>query len=180
MMLWMLSSLLVPSHRWRCIQGAGLGVLCWSWGRGPRQRSLLGPTLWSLRKNGKHLLTEPEPGRAEHCRQFPEMPVTLSVTQEQWTFQEPSPKQTVLPVSWRENTKFDIIKRHIMGFPGGSVVKNVPVNAGDMGLNPESGRSRGGGNGNPLQYSCLGNPMDRGTWWAAVHGVAKSRTWLSD
>ena len=63
-----------------------------------------------------------------------------------------------------------------MGFPGGSVVKNVPVNAGDMGLNPESGRSRGGGNGNPLQYSCLGNPMDRGTWWAAVHGVAKSRT----
>ena len=48
-----------------------------------------------------------------------------------------------------------------MGFPGGSVVKNPPVNAGDTGSIPESGRSRGVGNGNTLQYSCLGNPMDR-------------------
>ena len=57
------------------------------------------------------------------------------------------------------------------------VVKNPPANAGDardMGLIPESGRSPGGGHGNPLQYSCLDNPMDRGVWWAAVHGVAKS------
>ena len=51
------------------------------------------------------------------------------------------------------------------GFPGGSVVKNLPANAGDVGLIPGSGRSRRGGNGNPLQYSCLGNPMDRGAWW---------------
>ena len=45
---------------------------------------------------------------------------------------------------------------------------------------PGSERSHGGGNGNPLQYSCLGNPMDRGAWWAIVHGVTKSQTWLSD
>ena len=90
------------------------------------------------------------------------------------------PKQIVLPASWRESTKFDIIKRHIMGLPGGSVVKNVSLNAGDMGLNPESGRCLGGGNGSPVQNSCLGNPMDRGTWWAVAHGVAKSRTrWAS-
>ena len=47
---------------------------------------------------------------------------------------------------------------------------------GDVGLNPGLGRSPGGGHGNPLQYSCLGNPIDRGAWWATVHGVAKSRT----
>ena len=58
-------------------------------------------------------------------------------------------------------------------FPGGSVVKNPAANAGDMGLIPESGRSSGGRNGNPLHYSCLKNPMDRGAWWATVHGVTK-------
>ena len=51
--------------------------------------------------------------------------------------------------------------------------------AGDMGLIPGSGRSPGGGHGNPFQYSCLKNPMDRGAWWATVHGVTKSWTWLS-
>ena len=60
-----------------------------------------------------------------------------------------------------------------MGFPHGSVVKNPPANAGDRGLIPWSGRSPGVGNGNPFQYSCLQNPMDRGAWRAAVHGVAK-------
>ena len=60
-----------------------------------------------------------------------------------------------------------------MGFPGSLVVKNPPDNAGDSGSIPGSGRSPGGGNGNPLQYSDLGNPMDRGAWWATVHGVAK-------
>ena len=60
-----------------------------------------------------------------------------------------------------------------MGFPGGSVVKNPPANAGDTGSILESGRSPGEGNGNPLQYSCLENSMDRGTWWATVHGVMK-------
>ena len=63
-----------------------------------------------------------------------------------------------------------------MGFPGGSVVQNPPANAGDtidMGSIPGLGRSSGVGNGNPLQYSCLENPMDRGAWRATVHGVAK-------
>ena len=60
-----------------------------------------------------------------------------------------------------------------MGFPHGSVVKNPPANAGDVGLIPGLGRSLGEGNGGPLQYSCLRNPMDRGAWRAAVHGVAK-------
>ena len=57
--------------------------------------------------------------------------------------------------------------------PGGSVVKNPPANAGDTGSIPGSGRSPGEGNGNPRQYSCLGNPMDRGGWWATVHAVAR-------
>ena len=61
-----------------------------------------------------------------------------------------------------------------MGFPGGSVVKNPPVNAGDAELIPGSGRFSREGNGNPLQYSCLGNPMDRGAWRSAVCGVTKS------
>ena len=60
-----------------------------------------------------------------------------------------------------------------MGFPGGSVVKNLPAKAGDTGSIPGSGKSPKGGNGHPLQYSCLRNPMDRGAWWAAVHGVAE-------
>ena len=63
-----------------------------------------------------------------------------------------------------------------MGFPGGSDGKVSACNAGDPGLIPGSGRSSGEGNGNPLQYSCLENPMNREAWWATVHGVAKSRT----
>ena len=59
-----------------------------------------------------------------------------------------------------------------MGFPGGSVVKNLPANA-DVDSIPGSGRSPGEGNGNPLQYSCLENPMDREAWRATVHGVAR-------
>ena len=65
------------------------------------------------------------------------------------------------------------------GFPGGWVAKNLPANAGDMGSIPEWGRSPGGGYGNPLQYSGLENPMDRGAWWATVHKTAKSWTRLS-
>ena len=56
------------------------------------------------------------------------------------------------------------------------VVKNPPANAGDTGSIPESGRSPGGGDGNPLQYSCLDNPTDRGAWRATVHGVTESQT----
>ena len=60
------------------------------------------------------------------------------------------------------------------------MVKNPPANAGNMGSLAGSGRSPGGGNGNPLQYSCLGNPRDRGAWQAKVHGVARSWTRLSN
>ena len=65
-------------------------------------------------------------------------------------------------------------------FPGGSVGKESACNAGDLGSIPGSGRSPGEGNGNPLQYSCLGNPIDRGAWRATVHGVTKGWTRLSD
>jgi len=69
------------------------------------------------------------------------------------------------------------------GFPGGTVVKNPPVNAGDTGGTgsiPGLRRSTGVGSGNPLQYACLENSMDRGTWWATVLGVTKSQTCLND
>ena len=60
-----------------------------------------------------------------------------------------------------------------MGFPGDSLVKNLPANTGDMGLIPGLERSPGEENGNPLQYSCLGNPVDKGAWQATVDEVAK-------
>ena len=63
-----------------------------------------------------------------------------------------------------------------MGFPGGSDVKASACNVGDLGSIPGLGRSPGEGNGNPLQYSCLVNPMDGGAWWARVHGVAEADT----
>ena len=65
-------------------------------------------------------------------------------------------------------------------FPDGSDGKASAYNVGDLGSSPGSGRSPGEGNGTPLQYSCLENPMDGGAWWAAVHGVAKSRARLSN
>ena len=66
-----------------------------------------------------------------------------------------------------------------MGFPHSSDGKESACNAGDPGLSPGLGRSCGEGNGNPLQYSCLENPIDGGAWWATVHGVAKSQTQFS-
>ena len=68
----------------------------------------------------------------------------------------------------------------MLGFPGGSDGKEYACNAGDPGSIPGSGKSPGGGNGNPLQYSCLENSMDRGAWQATVHGVTMSQTRLSD
>ena len=78
-----------------------------------------------------------------------------------------------LPILW-------YFLRLPLGFLGGSEGKEFSWNAKDSGANPELGRSLGEGNGNSLQYSCLENPTDRGAWWATVHGVAKSRTWLSN
>ena len=65
------------------------------------------------------------------------------------------------------------------GFPGDSVVKNLPAKQ-EMGSVLGSGRSPGQGNGNPLQYSCLGNLTDRGAWWATVYGVAKNQIQASN
>ena len=82
--------------------------------------------------------------------------------------------------------KFNIAEHHKYiqgaykwGFPGGTVVKNLPANAGDSGSIPESGGSPGGRNGNTLEFSCLENSMDRGAWQATVHEVTKSQTQLS-
>ena len=66
----------------------------------------------------------------------------------------------------------------VLGFPGSSAVKNPPANAGDVGSIPGSGRSPGGGNGNPLQYSCLGNPMNKGACVLQSMGSQKNRTQL--
>ena len=68
----------------------------------------------------------------------------------------------------------------LKGFPGGSVLKNSPAKAGDVGLIPGLGRLLRKGNGKPLLYSCLGNPIDKGFWWATVHGAAKSQTQVSN
>ena len=70
-----------------------------------------------------------------------------------------------------KNLKISIITSQVV-----LVVKNPPASAGDMGLIPGLGRSPKGGNGNPLQYSCLENPMDRGAWWETAHEVAKTWT----
>ena len=69
---------------------------------------------------------------------------------------------------------------YVMGLPSGSDGKESACNAGDTVLIPGLGRSPGEGNGNPLQYSCLENSMDRGAWQAVVHGVSKNQTRLRD
>ena len=76
--------------------------------------------------------------------------------------------------------KVKLFAQDYTGSPGGSEVKASACNAGDLGSIPWSGRSPGEGNGNPLQYSCLENPMDGGAWWAIVPWVAKSQTRLSN
>ena len=85
---------------------------------------------------------------------------------------------------WHEsNHSFSWDYGFYWGFPGGSVVKNPPANVEcrKHRFNPWVGKiPLGGGNGNPFQYSCLGNSMDTGAWWATVHGVIKSQTWLNN
>ena len=74
-------------------------------------------------------------------------------------------------------TPFTLHTKGTQGVSGGASGKESTCKTGDMGPIPGSGRSSGGGHGNPLQYSCLENPMDRGAWWATVHGVTKSQEW---
>ena len=86
-----------------------------------------------------------------------------------------------MPITCRKGRR---VENHPMlmshGLPGGSVMKNPPTNAGDLGRIPGPSRSTEGGKGNPLQYSCLGNPVDRGASWARVLVVSKSQTQLSE
>ena len=80
---------------------------------------------------------------------------------------------------WSTSTSFLLGKINYRASLVAQLIKNPPANAGDSkeaGLTPGSGRSPGEGNGNPLQYSCLENPMSRGAWWATIHGVPKSWT----
>ena len=86
----------------------------------------------------------------------------------------------VLPVFSSKSFRVFGLTFRSLGFSGGSEVKASACSVGDLGSIPGLGRSPGEGNGNPLQYSCLENPMDGGPWWATVHGVAKSRTRLRD
>ena len=78
---------------------------------------------------------------------------------------------------WPEGT---FLHSHSLGFPGSSAGKESACNAGDPSSIPRSGRSTGEGNGDPIQYSCLGNPMDRGARWGTDHAVVKSWTPLND
>ena len=79
-------------------------------------------------------------------------------------------------MSLRSRLQLLMVNDHLVtGFPGGSEVKASAHNEGDLGSIPGSGRSPGEGNGNPLQYSCLENPMDGGAWWATVHQVTMSQ-----
>ena len=85
-----------------------------------------------------------------------------------------------VPELYRIHTHIFYISYSHRGFPGSSADKESTCNAGDLGSVPGLGNSPGGGHGNPLQYSCLENPIDRGAWRATVHGVTKSWTRLSD
>ena len=78
--------------------------------------------------------------------------------------------------NWDGETLPEVIMLRQAGFPGGSAGKESVCNAENPGLISGSKRSPGEGNGNPFQYSCLGNPKDRGDWWATVYGVTKSQT----
>ena len=80
-------------------------------------------------------------------------------------------KESALLIRWPEHWSFSISPSNVSLVA--QMVKNLPANARDMSLNPGSGRSPGEGNGNPLQYSCPGNPMNRGAWWTTVHGVTQ-------
>ena len=80
-----------------------------------------------------------------------------------------------MKVYWRFS-HFTLLVMYNSIFPGGSHGKESACNAGDLGLISGLGRSPGEGNGYPLQYSCLENPIDRGAWWTTVHGVARSQT----
>ena len=116
------------------------------------------------------------------CESFLEIKTGFSCSLHGWAPSFQVSRVQIWPLwkckTWRKSRREGIYVYVV--FPGGSLVKNPPANAGDVGLIPGSERPPGEGNENQLQCSCLENPMDRGAWRAIVHGVAKSQTQLSD
>ena len=111
-------------------------------------------------------------------KQTSELPWSLSWKRIRLQCRRPHFDSWVGKVPWRRDRLPTPV---FLGFPGGSDDKeSASCNAEDLGSIPGLGRSPGEGHGNPLQYSCLENPMDKGAWWAIVHGVTKNWTWLTD
>ena len=98
----------------------------------------------------------------------------------EWLAEYPGRKKEEKGLERLHSEKAGMMEALNQGFPSSSVAKNPPANTGIVDSIPGLGRSPGEGNGNSLQYSCLGNPMDRGAWWATVHGVMKTWMQLSD
>ena len=105
-----------------------------------------------------------------------QVPLSMGFSrQEYWSgVPLPSPPQDNISCTLKTFNNFKMPLSIVKGFPGGSDGKESTSNVGDLGSIPGSGRSPGEGNGTPLQYSCLENPMDGGAWWATVQGVIKS------
>ena len=115
-------------------------------------------------------LPSPPPGNLPNGGIEPESPALQvdSLPLSHWG--SPKPRVAI------DNCKLLPWGKRYVGFPGGSDVKESACNVGDLGSIPGSGRSPGEGHGNPLQYSCLENPLNRGAWWAMIHGITKSQT----
>ena len=148
------------------------------------------PFLWMIR----------EPGMENSSRERIAIPATIYwalIKRQVWLNPHNSQRRVLLCPSlarwgnggtWSEAHRFSVEELvsnpnfcdSVRGCPGGSDGKEFACNAGDLGSIPRSGRSLGEGHGYPLQYSCLENPMDRGAWWATLHGVATSWTQLSN
>ena len=114
--------------------------------------------------------------RGFSCLEMPAAPVNILMA----SLWETLSQGIQLNNSWPTETMRKYVFSFILGFPGSSAGKESACDAGDLSSIPGSGKTPGEGNGYPLQYSCLENFMDRGVWQATVHGVAKSRTRLSD
>ena len=110
------------------------------------------------------------------------LPLWRSANLKLWTQKSANETECLEKITWPSASSLQMITNYLLSYWAcGSAVKNLPANAGDLGdvaLIPGSWRSPGEGNGNPLQYSCLRNPMDREAWWATVYEVTKSQTWV--
>ena len=110
------------------------------------------------------------------------LPLWRSANLKLWTQKSANETECLEKIPWPTASSLQMITNYLLSYWAcGSAVKNLPANAGDVGdvaSIPGSWRSPGEENGNPLQYSCLRNPMDREAWWATVYEVSKSQTWV--